>query len=55
MVGTRSPDPEHTIQYPVDETAARYGASVTVATDSPDEAYAERPPIAPARSPWPWR
>ena len=55
MVGTRSPDPEHTIRYPVDETAARHGASVIAATDSPDEAYADRPPIAPARSPWPLR
>jgi len=33
------------IHYPVDETAARYGASVEVATDSAQEAYAglERP------------
>jgi quercetin dioxygenase-like cupin family protein len=51
MVGTRSPD--RTIHYPVEPAAAKYGAAVAVATDSPREAYAERPPIAPARSPWP--
>lgn len=51
MVGTRSPDA--TIHYPVEPVAARYGASVAVATDSPREAYADRPPIAPAPSPWP--
>jgi quercetin dioxygenase-like cupin family protein len=51
MVGTRSPD--RTVHYPVDETAAQHGASVSVATESPREAYAGRPPIVPARSPWP--
>jgi uncharacterized cupin superfamily protein len=51
MVGTRSPD--RTIEYPVDPAAARHGASVAVATDSPREAYTDRPPITPARSPWP--
>ncbi len=51
MVGTRSPD--HTTHYPVDPTAARHGASVAEPTDSPREAYANRPPITPAPSPWP--
>ena len=51
MVGTRSPD--RTIRYPVEPTAAKYGASVAVATDSPREAYADGPPIVPAPSPWP--
>ena len=51
MVGTRSPD--HTIRYLVDPTAARHGAAVAVETDSPREAYAQRPPITPSPSPWP--
>ena len=51
MVGTRSPD--RTLRYPVDETAAKHGASVSVATESAREAYAGRPSIVPARSPWP--
>jgi len=51
MVGTRSPD--RTIQYLPEPAAARYGAAVDQATDSPREAYANRPPIEPARSPWP--
>jgi hypothetical protein len=32
---------------------AKYGASVAVATDSPSEPYAQRPPITQAPSPWP--
>jgi uncharacterized cupin superfamily protein len=51
MVGTRSPD--RTLHYPVEPAAAKYGASVAAATDSPREAYAERPPIVSVRSPWP--
>jgi uncharacterized cupin superfamily protein len=51
MVGTRSPG--RRIHYPVDPAAARHGHSVEVATDSPREAYANRPPIRPAGSPWP--
>jgi uncharacterized cupin superfamily protein len=52
MLGARLPD--RTIQYPVDETAARYGASVTRATDSAREAYADLPgAVTPQRSPWP--
>ena len=51
MVGTRSPDA--TIHYPVEPLAAKHGASVSIATDSPREAYADAPPISPARSPWP--
>jgi uncharacterized cupin superfamily protein len=51
MVGTRSPD--RAIHYPADPVAARHGAAVETPTDSPREAYANRPPLEPARSPWP--
>ena len=51
MVGTRSPG--RTVRYPAEPAAARHGAAVAVATDSPREAYAGRPPITPAPSPWP--
>jgi uncharacterized cupin superfamily protein len=51
MVGTRSPDQK--IRYLADPTAARHGAAVEVETDSPREAYVNRPPITPAPSPWP--
>ncbi|MDP9346052.1 MAG: cupin domain-containing protein [Actinomycetota bacterium] len=53
MVGTRRPG--HATHYPADPVAARHGAAVATATDSPREAYAGRPPFAPARSPWPPR
>jgi uncharacterized cupin superfamily protein len=51
MVGTRASDDR--VHYPVEPLAARHGASVAEATDSPREAYAGRLPITPARSPWP--
>ena len=51
MVGTRSP--EATIRYVAEPAAARYGAAVAADTDAPAEAYADRPPIVPVRSPWP--
>jgi uncharacterized cupin superfamily protein len=51
MVGTRAPD--DTTQYIADPVAARHGAAVEVPTDSAREAYRDRPPIRPARSPWP--
>jgi quercetin dioxygenase-like cupin family protein len=51
MVGTRAPD--DTVHYPVEPLAAKYGGSVETATDFPKEAYAGRPPIGPAPSPWP--
>jgi hypothetical protein len=51
MVGTRAPDAS--IHYPVEPAAARHSASVETATDSPREAYAGRPPIERAPSPWP--
>jgi hypothetical protein len=38
MIGSRRKDEAH---YPVNEVAAKYDASVTRATDDPDEAYAE--------------
>jgi quercetin dioxygenase-like cupin family protein len=51
MVGTRSPD--QTLHYLAEPAAAKYGAAVAVATDSPREAYAQRPPITASPSPWP--
>jgi uncharacterized cupin superfamily protein len=51
MVGTRSPG--HATHYPAEPAAARHGAAVAVATDSPREAYAGRPPITDVASPWP--
>ena len=51
MVGTRAPDA--TIRYTPDPAAARHGAAVAEPTDSAREAYRERPPTRPARSPWP--
>ncbi len=51
MVGTRSPD--HATHYPAEPAAARHGAAVETPTDSPKQAYADRPPIEAARSPWP--
>ncbi|QEC49019.1 cupin domain-containing protein [Baekduia soli] len=51
MVGTRTPG--GTTHYPADPVAAAHGAAVAEATDSPREAYADRPTITPARSPWP--
>jgi len=51
MVGTRSADGE--VQYVVDPVAAKHGHSVEQETDSPREAYKDRPPIERVRSPWP--
>ena len=51
MVGTRSPGT--TTRYLPEPAAARHGAAVAQATASSREAYAERPPITPAPSPWP--
>jgi uncharacterized cupin superfamily protein len=51
MVGVRSPS--HAVHYPVDAVAAHHGAAVASATDSPKEAYAQRPPITRVGSPWP--
>jgi uncharacterized cupin superfamily protein len=51
MVGTRAPDA--TTRYIADPVAARHGAAVEIETDSAREAYKDRPPIRPARSPWP--
>jgi hypothetical protein len=52
MVGSRRVDAAH---YPVDEVAARYGASVREPTDDPAVAYADwrREPWRPVPSPWP--
>jgi uncharacterized cupin superfamily protein len=52
MVGTRSPGA--TVHYAADPAAARHGAAVAVATDSPREAYAQRQPTERTRSPWPF-
>ena len=52
MLGAR-PEVE-TLHYPVSEVAARYGASASKDTDSPDEAYADWPgEFAPMRLAWP--
>jgi uncharacterized cupin superfamily protein len=51
MIGARTPG--KSILYPVDETAARHGASVERETTSPREAYKDRPPIKDAPAPWP--
>ena len=51
MVGTRSAGAA--IHYSVEPAAAPYGASVAEPTDAAEEAYAARPPITPAPSPWP--
>jgi hypothetical protein len=40
MVGSRKGDDER-VNYPVDEIAAKYGASVPRETNSPQEAYAD--------------
>jgi uncharacterized cupin superfamily protein len=51
MYGTRSR--EGSILYPVEPAAAKYGHSVDRETDSPKEAYKDRPPLERVRSPWP--
>ena len=52
MVGVRRPDER--IEYPVDATAAKHGASVAEPTPDPDVAYADRPGAwEPTRPPWP--
>jgi uncharacterized cupin superfamily protein len=53
MVGTRSPD--EVTRYLPEPAAARHGHSVATETGSSEEAYKDRPPIRPARSPWPLR
>ncbi len=52
MIGSRRLDEAH---YPVNETAARYDASVKQATDQPAEAYADwrQEPWEPVENPWP--
>jgi uncharacterized cupin superfamily protein len=52
MVGTRSES--DSIRYLVDPVAAEYGASVAKETDSPNEAYADRPPFRAASTPPPF-
>ena len=53
MIGSRREDKAH---YPVNEVAAKYEASVDVATDSPEEAYAAwqaEGDVASVPNPWP--
>jgi uncharacterized cupin superfamily protein len=52
MIGSRRRDEAH---YPVNEVAAKYGASATEATDEPPVAYAEwrKVPLEAVPSPWP--
>ena len=52
MVGLR--DEAEVVEYPVSETAARYGASVQEHTDEPAVSYAGLDPPRPARFPLPW-
>ena len=51
MLGARSED--QAIHYPVSELALRHKASAQTETDSPQEAYADAPPIVEIESPWP--
>lgn len=51
MVGTRTQDGP--TRYLADPVAARHGAAVATETESPREAYADRPPVVPVSSPWP--
>jgi uncharacterized cupin superfamily protein len=52
MVGRR--DADKTVHYPVNELAARYGASVPAPTSVPAEAYADwGADFTPTRLPWP--
>jgi uncharacterized cupin superfamily protein len=51
MVGTRSPDTK--IRYLPNPAAAKHGAAVETESNSPREVYKDRPPIVPAKSPWP--
>jgi uncharacterized cupin superfamily protein len=52
MIGSRR---KHEVHYPVNDVAAKYDASVTSATDDPDEAYADwrRESWRAIPSPWP--
>jgi uncharacterized cupin superfamily protein len=52
MIGSRREDRAH---YPVNNVAARYGASAAAATDDPDEAYAQwrKQPWREVANPWP--
>ena len=52
MVGARRE--QEALGYPVSDVAAKYGASVSRETNSPEEAYADRPDdFEPVRLPWP--
>ena len=52
MIGSRR---ENALRYTVNETAARYGASVSKETDDPAEAYADWRAEGPdVRVPNPW-
>ena len=53
MVGGRTKEWCEGEGFPVDETAARFDASVVEATSSPDVAYADIPGDEPAQLPWP--
>ena len=52
MVGARGD--EHTINYPVNELAAKYDASAHEDTPSPREAYADWEPRNYEPAPWEW-
>ena len=52
MIGSRR---EEAARYPVNDVAAKYGASAAAATDDPAEAYADwrREPFSATPNPWP--
>jgi uncharacterized cupin superfamily protein len=52
MFGTR--DPDSTIRYIPDPTAARHGFSVSAPSESASEVYLDRPPQRPAPAPAPF-
>jgi uncharacterized cupin superfamily protein len=52
MVSTRIMPEE--VFYPVSDIAARYGGSAAKETDSPEQAYAPRPPAVPVQLELPW-
>jgi hypothetical protein len=53
MVGGRTQEWCEGEGFPVDAIAARYDASVVLATDSPKRAYADIPDSQPSQLPWP--
>lgn len=55
LLGTRDANVAEWGEYPADERAATYGASVETTTPQPEVAYVDRPEFVPAPAPWPFR